>query len=476
MRASTAAWDTPKSRTSQGGRLATAPGGRVPDAGSAVGGAARWLASAAMSTDFPDGFRWGTATAAHQVEGGNWNNDWWAWEHAEGTPCVEPSGDACDQFHRYDDDIALLAGARVRQLPVLARVEPHRARGGRVLAGGARPLPPGVRRVPRARRRAGRHLPPLHDAALGGRRRRLGRTRRPSTASLRFCERAVGHLGDLIGRACTINEPNVVAVHRLPHRALPARRRRRRPGRGGHRATSSPPTRKAADVLKAGRGDFPVGPHAVDGRLPGRAGRRPGGRRRARPASARSWRTASSSRPAATTSSGCRPTAAPGSGPDGVLGPEDGVPVLPMGYEYYPESLEATIRRAWEVTDGTCRCSSPRTASAPTTTTSASPTCAPRCEGVLDCLGEGIDVRGYTYWSLLDNFEWAFGYGPRFGIVEVDRATQRRTVKPSADWLGRDRPGQRAGRGLRRRATKGPMALECPPTRVDDSGAGRPRG
>ena len=39
-----------------------------------------------MSTDFPDGFRWGTATAAHQVEGGNWNNDWWAWEHAEGTP------------------------------------------------------------------------------------------------------------------------------------------------------------------------------------------------------------------------------------------------------------------------------------------------------------------------------------------------------------------------------------------------------
>ena len=46
---------------------------------------------------FPDGFRWGTATAAHQVEGGNWNNDWWAWEHAEGTPCEEPSGDACDQ-------------------------------------------------------------------------------------------------------------------------------------------------------------------------------------------------------------------------------------------------------------------------------------------------------------------------------------------------------------------------------------------
>ena len=40
-------------------------------------------------------------------------------------------------------------------------------------------------------------------------------------------------------------------------------------------------------------------------------------------------------------------------------------------------------------------------------------------EGVLHCLADGIDVRGYTYWSLLDNFEWAFGYGPRFGIVDV---------------------------------------------------------
>jgi len=61
------------------------------------------------TTSFPDGFLWGTATAAHQVEGGNWNNDWWAWEHAPGTPCPDPSGDACDHWHRYDDDIALVA-------------------------------------------------------------------------------------------------------------------------------------------------------------------------------------------------------------------------------------------------------------------------------------------------------------------------------------------------------------------------------
>ena len=56
-------------------------------------------------------------------------------------------------------------------------------------------------------------------------------------------------------------------------------------------------------------------------------------------------------------------------------------------------------------------------------------------QGVLEVIAEGIDVRGYTYWSLLDNFEWAFGYRPRFGLVSVDRTTFARTPKPSAAWL-----------------------------------------
>ena len=58
---------------------------------------------------FPDGFPWGTATAAHQVEGGNWNNDWLAWEHNPASACVEPSGDACDHYHRYPEDIRFFA-------------------------------------------------------------------------------------------------------------------------------------------------------------------------------------------------------------------------------------------------------------------------------------------------------------------------------------------------------------------------------
>ncbi|SFB19117.1 beta-glucosidase [Amycolatopsis marina] len=49
-------------------------------------------------------------------------------------------------------------------------------------------------------------------------------------------------------------------------------------------------------------------------------------------------------------------------------------------------------------------------------------------------LEHGVDLRGYFYWSLLDNFEWAEGYAKRFGLVHVDYATQRRTPKLSANW------------------------------------------
>ena len=61
-----------------------------------------------MSVTFPDGFVWGVAAAAHQIEGGNWNNDWWMFEHKPDTICVEPSGDCTDSYHRYADDVALV--------------------------------------------------------------------------------------------------------------------------------------------------------------------------------------------------------------------------------------------------------------------------------------------------------------------------------------------------------------------------------
>jgi len=121
-------------------------------------------------------------------------------------------------------------------------------------------------------------------------------------------------------------------------------------------------------------------------------------------------------------------------GPEGPLPPQEGVELTQMGYEFWPEALEATIRYAAAKTgipvivtengigtaDDTRRVEYIKRA----------------LQGVANCLDDGLDVRGYTYWSAFDNFEWMLGYRPTFGLIAVERETQRRTVKPSAHWLG----------------------------------------
>jgi beta-glucosidase len=102
----------------------------------------------------------------------------------------------------------------------------------------------------------------------------------------------------------------------------------------------------------------------------------------------------------------------------------------------WPESLGATIRRAWEFTKGDVPILVTENGIGTDDDDQRVRYVRTALEGVLDCIADGIDVRGYTYWSLLDNFEWAFGYRPRFGLVSVDRSTFERTPKPSAAWLG----------------------------------------
>ena len=76
---------------------------------------------------YPARFHWGTATAAHQVEGGNTNSDFWLLEHVDGTAFMEPSGDACDHYHRYAEELARIAslGFNAYRFSIeWARVEP----------------------------------------------------------------------------------------------------------------------------------------------------------------------------------------------------------------------------------------------------------------------------------------------------------------------------------------------------------------
>jgi beta-glucosidase len=121
-------------------------------------------------------------------------------------------------------------------------------------------------------------------------------------------------------------------------------------------------------------------------------------------------------------------------GPGGYLGPEPGAELTVMGYEFRPRALEATIRRAADVTGVPVYVT--ENGIATDDDRRRIDFLAEALRAVHSCIDDGIGVIGYTYWSALDNFEWALGYGPTFGLIAVDRDTQLRRIKPSAVWLG----------------------------------------
>ena len=258
-----------------------------------------------MSYSFSDDFVWGTATAAHQVEGGTWNNDWWAFEHKPGSGTLEPAGDACDHFWRYPSDIALLAdlgfGAYRFSLE-WSRIEPdegefsvaaldhYRRMCDTTIEHGLVPVV------------TYHHFTTPRWAVTDG-----GWTD-PAIVDrfARFCERATAHLGDRIGMAATINEPNIVSLMGYMVGAFPP----------GHRDLGEyalandylkAAHRKGYAAIKAGPGDFPVGSTVAMGdwwrhRVPSRCSNRPAGCTRGN----------TSKRRPVTISSACRPTPAPG--------------------------------------------------------------------------------------------------------------------------------------------------------------------
>lgn len=121
-------------------------------------------------------------------------------------------------------------------------------------------------------------------------------------------------------------------------------------------------------------------------------------------------------------------------GPDGSLPVPDGAETTQMGYEFYPQALGHVIRTVHKslpiplivtengvaVSDDSRRVAFIEEA----------------LRGVDSCIKDGIPVKGYMYWSLLDNFEWQKGFSMTFGLIAVDRATQQRSPKPSLTFLG----------------------------------------
>ncbi|MEV4989199.1 glycoside hydrolase family 1 protein [Pseudarthrobacter sp. LMD1-1-1.1] len=404
-----------------------------------------------MTNPFPHDFLWGAATAGHQVEGNNVNSDVWFLEHLPGTIFAEPSGDAVDHYNRYREDIALIAGlgfTSYRFSLEWARIEPEEGHFSvaelehykRVLeACHEHGLTPVV---------TFHHFAsPLWLLRSGG--WEGGRT--PELFA-RYCDRVMAHLGDLIGVACTLNEPNLPWLlesfgiggeapenrGRVPMWAAAAERL------GVDAGTVAPfqfcsteagfnvklAAHKAATAaIKAHRPELQVGWTLANSDIQSIPGGEETADRVRRDVNERFLEASRGD-----DFVGIQTYGRTVYGPDGHAPAPEGAALNQMGEEIYPQGLEATIREAWRVAGTPVMVTENGLATEDDTQRVAFLEAA--VDGVASCLADGIDVRGYIAWTAFDNFEWIFGYRPMFGLIAVDRSTQERTPKDSARWLG----------------------------------------
>jgi beta-glucosidase len=383
---------------------------------------------------FPPGFLWGAATAAYQIEGNSTNTDWWRAEQAG--HLAYRSGDACDSWRRWPDDVRLLQdlGLNAYRLSIeWARIEPEPGRFDTQVLDTYRRLIEALRAADIEPMVTLHHfVNPLWLADQGG-------WANPDVIGrfARYTDRVVRSFGDLVTWWITINEPSILGLKGYlegtwpPHRPFDLR--------GYARLLRHAPRAHAAarGALRAQRGDamtsmaFAIWPlqalrwwHPGDqlaallgdwfwqGRLLGRSAR---------------WldwvgvnyytrvRTAF-------------PPAQPTPGPE----------TTDFGWEIYPEGLYRVLVRVHRLGRGKPVVIT-ENGIADSDDDQRGAYIVAHLRQVERAIRAGVDVRGYMHWSLMDNFEWAEGYRMRFGLAEVDfdSPTKTRTPRPSA-WLYRD--------------------------------------
>jgi len=382
--------------------------------------------SESVSPRFPKDFLWGAATAAHQIEGNNVNSDWWVREHTEGSGIAEPSGDACDSYHRYREDMALLADAGLdtyRFSVEWSRIEPEPGFVSRAEIDHYRRMVEACHEFGLTPMVTLLHFTvPRWMADQGG-------WRHPDAVDLfaRYTETALPVISEGVEWVCTINEPNIMSmIHGkretdLVAAALPAPDQQisdvlaRAHSRSREVLTSVPGIRSGWSVatqafhpepgyesqthdyaypredyfLEAARGDDWIGVQAYTRTFVG---------------------------------------------PDGPRPVPDGARTTLTGWEYFPPALGIGVRNAWQVTGGV-----PVFVTENGVATEDDDLRVEYTEGALtglqEAMDDGVQVVGYLHWSALDNYEWG-SYRPTFGLIAVDRETFVRTPKPSLKWLG----------------------------------------
>jgi beta-glucosidase len=402
---------------------------------------------AAQSSASKPNLLWGVATSAYQVEGNNINTDVWQLEHIPGGFFKEPSGDACDHYHRFREDIRLFAklGFNAYRFSVeWARVEPVKGSFSNAELDH-------YAAVAQACRDAG--ITPcitLHHFSSPLWLARQGAWENPETADLfaRYADTVARKLGQLTGAYFTINEINL-PPELARYRKLPAMAQLGDMQGMLRKALNMPafsclftgdPARMETTFIRAHQlstqaiksccGNIPVGMtlalrghQAVEG-----------GEGNLRAIEATDYDPYFElARKDDFVAIQCYTRTRVG--PTGELPPPEGSERTQTDWEYYPQALEDGIRYAskqtgkpvWVTENGIATDDDSRRIDYIHSAHA----------GMVRGLKDGIPLRAYFHWSAFDNFEWNSGYRPRFGLVSVDRKTFVRTPKPSATVLAK---------------------------------------
>ena len=400
-------------------------------------------------------FLFGAATAAHQIEGNNLNSDYWVLENIPSTGFPDRSGDACDSWNRWREDLALVRamGLNAYRFSIeWARIEPEPGRFSAAMLDYYRRICAAAREVGIAPVVTFHHFTsPKWIAGMGG-------WENPDVADryARYCDRAARALGDMIDWACTINEPNAQVNSYVVAKGQPFAREAQVRAEAAKAVGSDrfcaffqgdsfkvrdvclAAHAKGRDAIKAAAPHVKVGITLALQDL--RAG--PDGaelyRRIYDEARAPFYAAAAKDDFVGVQSYNRLYT-----GRDTYLPTPAGAFADAWNRDSAPDALAAVVREVH------AKCGAPIFVTEhginATDDTLRVRHLKPSLDALAGCVAEGIPVLGYIHWSLLDNFEWGSGYTPRFGLYAVDRTSFARTAKPSAREYARLVPLMRPG-------------------------------